>query len=485
MELRKLVDTRAGRWLLITIGLVAAAIVALQLVCADDADQTFTNFFVPSLLPVGVLLPVLGILSITSEWSQRTALTTFALVPRRERVVVAKLTAVVLAALASVLVSLAVAAVGTLVAVGHGRRGHLAARRDAGVQRGDLPGHRRADGRGVRPAAAQHAAGDRRLPAAADRLGGARRDGPAAARRRPAGWTPATMEPLFGPDVTGGQWGRLAVSLLVWVVAAAGRRAGPDAAPRGVLTMDVAGYRPRTVVSGGPVELAVMWGGFPLLGAGVGWLLAAATGWLARLPWVPFRDWSSGWTGCPSRRPPPARIAVGVLAGLVVAGIGTAERLIVTVDAAQVRLRRAGEDRTVAGPTPGWSSSPTSTWCCSTPTARNWSGSRRTCRPPNWRAAFRAHGWGWADDDPHRSAYRLWVPGLPGLPAGADALLRARERAIERDRRDDARELRRELGLVGVVLRGRGQTAVLAADRPGRRPGTEQPTSAEREPDGR
>ena len=72
---------------------------------------------------MAVLLPVLGILSITSEWSQRTALTTYALVPRRERVVAAKLIAVVLAALASVLASLAVAAVGTLVASATGGAG--------------------------------------------------------------------------------------------------------------------------------------------------------------------------------------------------------------------------------------------------------------------------------------------------------------------------------------------------------------------------
>ncbi|GAB3954766.1 hypothetical protein GCM10027614_62440 [Micromonospora vulcania] len=53
VELRKLVDTRAGRWLLITIGLIAAVVATLQLIYAEDADQTFANFFVPSLLPVG------------------------------------------------------------------------------------------------------------------------------------------------------------------------------------------------------------------------------------------------------------------------------------------------------------------------------------------------------------------------------------------------------------------------------------------------
>jgi hypothetical protein len=43
---------------------------------------------------------VLAILSVTSEWSQRTALVTFSLVPDRRRVLAAKLVAVVVLAVA-------------------------------------------------------------------------------------------------------------------------------------------------------------------------------------------------------------------------------------------------------------------------------------------------------------------------------------------------------------------------------------------------
>ncbi|MEU9504775.1 ABC transporter permease [Micromonospora sp. NPDC048170] len=217
VELRKFVDTRAGLWLLITIGLVAAALVVVQLVWADDADQTFANFFVPSLLPIGLLLPVLGILSITSEWSQRTALTTFALVPRRGRVIVAKLAAMVLAALASVLVSLGLAAVGTLVAPATGGAGtwrlewalllHAVVLQVASVLMGA--------GFGLlllnTPLAI---VGYLLLPTLWSILGGMIRP-----LRGPAGWldTGQTMEPLFTPNVTAEQWGRLAVSLLVWL----------------------------------------------------------------------------------------------------------------------------------------------------------------------------------------------------------------------------------------------------------------------------
>jgi ABC-type transport system involved in multi-copper enzyme maturation permease subunit len=70
----------------------------------------------------GVLIPVVGILAITSEWSQRTALTTFALVPRRERVIAAKLLAGFVIALASVAVCFMTSLAATALAplFGHG-----------------------------------------------------------------------------------------------------------------------------------------------------------------------------------------------------------------------------------------------------------------------------------------------------------------------------------------------------------------------------
>jgi ABC-2 type transport system permease protein len=92
IELRKSYDTRAGRWLLLTIGLGALAVVAISLF-VEDAPKTFADYFSFTQLPVGILLPVLGILLVTSEWSQRTAMTTFTLVPRRSRVLTAKVLA--------------------------------------------------------------------------------------------------------------------------------------------------------------------------------------------------------------------------------------------------------------------------------------------------------------------------------------------------------------------------------------------------------
>ncbi|GAA2452503.1 hypothetical protein GCM10010191_83520 [Actinomadura vinacea] len=110
VELRKMTDTRSGRWILIVIALFTPALMPVIIFSMPAEDQTVREMFVASQAAVSILLPVLGILSVTAEWSQRTALTTFALVPGRERVAAAKL-------LGGVILAASFVAIGVVTAV--------------------------------------------------------------------------------------------------------------------------------------------------------------------------------------------------------------------------------------------------------------------------------------------------------------------------------------------------------------------------------
>jgi ABC-2 type transport system permease protein len=116
VELRKMLDTRAGFWLQVaTVALTVLAVI-IRLAVGDPQDHTFRAVLEVALAPASSLLAVAGILLVTSEWSQRTGLITFTLVPLRSRVLAAKLLASLVLAGAAVVVCLAIAAVGVLLA---------------------------------------------------------------------------------------------------------------------------------------------------------------------------------------------------------------------------------------------------------------------------------------------------------------------------------------------------------------------------------
>ncbi|CAB4706868.1 MAG: ABC transporter permease [Actinobacteria bacterium] len=115
VELRKTADTRAGRWLLAAIAAITAAFMIIFFAVADAPDRIFENFIAIAATPQGFLLPVLGILLVTSEWSQRTAMVTFALEPSRSRVLAAKTVSALLLGFAAFFAAVVIAALCTLV----------------------------------------------------------------------------------------------------------------------------------------------------------------------------------------------------------------------------------------------------------------------------------------------------------------------------------------------------------------------------------
>jgi ABC-2 type transport system permease protein len=118
VELRKMVDTRAGFWLPIGVALLTLVTVVVTLLTGPAAHHTLSQVFRNSLQPSRFLLPVMGVLLVTSEFSQRTALTTFTLVPRRSRVLAAKLAAGIVVSVAALVVCLAVSVIAVAVGTG-------------------------------------------------------------------------------------------------------------------------------------------------------------------------------------------------------------------------------------------------------------------------------------------------------------------------------------------------------------------------------
>jgi ABC-2 type transport system permease protein len=115
VELRKMFDTRSGFWLMMSVVIAAVLATVATLLFAPDDELSYGSFAGAIGVPMTIILPMIAILSVTSEWSQRTGLTTFTLVPHRSRTVRAKLTGTLLVGVASIGIAFAVGALGNVV----------------------------------------------------------------------------------------------------------------------------------------------------------------------------------------------------------------------------------------------------------------------------------------------------------------------------------------------------------------------------------
>lgn len=115
VELRKSFDTRSGFWLLASVGIAALLATTAVLLFAPKDQLTYDTFAAAIGFPMSVILPMVAILAVTGEWSQRSGLTTFTLVPHRGRVVLAKGIVAVSVGVASMVLALAIGALGNVV----------------------------------------------------------------------------------------------------------------------------------------------------------------------------------------------------------------------------------------------------------------------------------------------------------------------------------------------------------------------------------
>jgi len=115
VELRKMFDTRTGFWLMSSIVITGLLTMVATIAFAPDADLTYYTFAKAIGFPMTVVLPMIAILSITGEWSQRSGLTTFTLVPHRSRIIRAKAISSVAVGVAAMLFAFLIGAIGNLV----------------------------------------------------------------------------------------------------------------------------------------------------------------------------------------------------------------------------------------------------------------------------------------------------------------------------------------------------------------------------------
>ncbi|MEU6665971.1 hypothetical protein [Streptomyces sp. NPDC046727] len=190
---------------------------------------------------------------------------------------------------------------------------------------------------------------------------------------------------------------------------------------------------------------------FVLAGAGVGWVVTLLADWLVSLPSAPLKGPIEFVASLPASAP----VAAGAVAGLLLGLVAQHEQLTIRLADDRVVLVRKGREQEFSYDAIaavfldgkqlvllGHEGGELARQACDLDVRRV-------------AAAFAEHGCAWLDADPHKNEFRRWVPDTPGLPEGANAILKARQESLDAKGpdNDDVQELREELARLGVVVR--------------------------------
>lgn len=210
-----------------------------------------------------------------------------------------------------------------------------------------------------------------------------------------------------------------------------------------------------TVVTVPAGERALIAWGFPIAGMALGWLLKAAAGWIAGLSWAPFQGPFKLIAEIPEPWATIGTLVLGLVGGVLLVLTAIGERLTVTVtDETAVLARVDGPTFAVARADVAAVFADGKQLVLQGPDGGEHAREGSDLRVGDLRAAFTAHGYPWRDEgDPHGALFRLWVPDLPGLPEGANALLAARAKALSKREEAESAVLRAELRRLGVLVR--------------------------------
>lgn len=201
----------------------------------------------------------------------------------------------------------------------------------------------------------------------------------------------------------------------------------------------------------------VVWLGFPVVGALAGGLLAGALDWVLGLSWAPMRgplelvdELTGEWTL-------PILLGIGALLGLGIALATQHEVARIEVGPDGATLTQDGRDQHVAADEIDVVFTENGLVVVQDATGRRRAWARmEDLSEPQVRTAFTEHGHAWVEADPFAGDFSRWVPDAAALPAGANAVLVARQKALESNNGQDAEDFRLELAKLGVVVRDEG-----------------------------
>ncbi|GAB4057354.1 YqeB family protein [Catellatospora paridis] len=201
-------------------------------------------------------------------------------------------------------------------------------------------------------------------------------------------------------------------------------------------------------------RVAGLWATCVVIGAGLGWALRAVSEWAASVDGMPLRDWVSVLAKVPDPYGTVLCLLLGVGFGAEVARRTLKDSVAVSVQQDRVIWRAGSKSRRIARAeiSAVYLDGVDDLVFLGTDTGEL-ARANNNLNEDAVKQTFLRHGYPFFDADPHLEQFMRWVEDLPELSATANALLKARQKALADNAADDAAELRADLAKLGVIVR--------------------------------
>lgn len=201
----------------------------------------------------------------------------------------------------------------------------------------------------------------------------------------------------------------------------------------------------------------MIWTVLPVVGAVVGWFIPALAKWASELPWVPFQgplklisSLHGAWVSI-------ATASLGVLAGGWLSMAVMRESLRIGLSDQEVRLQIRNEERAFKKEEVAAVFPDNKQLVLLGVDGRELYREKPEAKREHLAEAFIRHGYDWREQDPFTHEYVRWAADCPELSPSVNVLFLARDKAIGKDEKEDAEDLRRELSKLGVTVRDEGK----------------------------
>ncbi|WP_066188006.1 MULTISPECIES: YqeB family protein [Gracilibacillus] len=190
----------------------------------------------------------------------------------------------------------------------------------------------------------------------------------------------------------------------------------------------------------------------PLIGALLGWFIPVIADWLVMVPFIPFDPffrWIAAWDNV---WVPVIGLVIGLIAGVIFIIYAFSESLKMTMTDQGVTLKKLGQQEYLEREALSAVYLDRKEIVFLGGQGQELYRGESEAKVTAIEKAMQDHRFPWQRNDPYAGHYQRWVADHPDFSSAINALLSAREKALQADDSKEANTLRKDLAAEGIVI---------------------------------